>query len=223
MVLYVRCQRVIVSDLHSVHDLPPERADDAAAVLCDAFHDYPVMRYVIGDVADAYDLRLRELLGFFVAARVLRNEPMIAVFDGDQVVAVAIMTPPGQREAPQEFFDRRERVWHMLGMDAQARYDEFGTAWQLVGVTQPNLHLNMIGVRRSHTGVGLGRLLLNRVHDMSEEDSVSTGVSLTTEDIRNVPLYRYFGYETVGHQNITDGMETWGFFRPNPPLTRGAA
>ena len=205
-----------VSDLDSVHDLAPDRADDVVAVLCDAFHDYPVMRYVIGDAADDYDVRLRELLGFFVAARVLRREPMIAVSDGDQIVAVAIMTPPGQREAPQEFFERRERVWHMLGTDAQGRYDEFGVVWQLVGVTEPNLHLNMIGVRRSHTGAGLGRILLDRVHEMSEEDSSSTGVSLTTEDVRNVPLYRYFGYEAVGHQNITDGLETWGFFRPNP-------
>lgn len=205
-----------MSSLSSVQDLPPYRADEVVTVLCDAFHDYPVMRYIISDAADDYDTRLRELIGFFVAARVLRNEPMIAVSDGEQVVAVATMTPPGQREAPQEFFDRRERVWHMLGTDAQARYDEFGTVWQLVGVTEPNLHLNMIGVRRSHTGAGLGRILLDRVHEMSEEDSASTGVSLTTEDVRNVPLYRYFGYETVGHQNITDGLDTWGFFRPNP-------
>jgi GNAT superfamily N-acetyltransferase len=172
------------------------------------------MRYVIGN--GDYDARLRELIGLFVSARVLRHEPMIAVSDNTELVAVAIMTPPGQREAPQEFFDRRERVWHMLGSDAEARYDEFGAAWQLVGVTEPNLHLNMIGVRRSHTGAGLGRILLDRVHEMSEEDSASTGVSLTTEDVRNVPLYRYFGYENVGHQNITDGLETWGFFRPNP-------
>lgn len=204
-----------MSGISSVHDLPPDRADDAVAVLCDAFHDYPVMRYVIGDVADEYDLRLRELLGFFVASRVLRNEPMIAVSDNAQVIAVAMMTPPGQRETPQELSERRERVWYLLGRRAQARYDEFGAAWQLVGVTEPNLHLNMIGVRPSHTGMGLGRILLDRVHDMSEEDSASTGVSLTTEDTRNVPLYRYFGYQTVGHQAIADGLETWGFFRPN--------
>jgi GNAT superfamily N-acetyltransferase len=203
-----------MSSLSSVQDLPPDRADDVVAVLCDAFHDYPVMRYVIGN--DDYDARLRELIGLFVSARVLRDEPMIAVSDNNELVAVAIMTPPGQREAPQEFFDRRERVWHMLGSDAEARYDEFGAAWQLVGVTEPNLHLNMIGVRRSHTGAGLGRILLDRVHEMSEDDSASTGVSLTTEDVRNVPLYRYFGYENVGHQNIADGLETWGFFRPNP-------
>ena len=205
-----------MSALPSVHDLPPERADDVVAVLCDAFHDYSVMRYVIGDAADNYDARLRELIGLFVAARVLRDEPMIAVSDGGQVVAVAIMTPPGQREAPPELSDRRERAWHVLGTDAQARYDEFGAVWPLVGVSEPNLHLNMIGVRRSHTGAGLGRILLDRVHDMSEEDSSSTGVSLTTEDSRNVALYRYFGYEIVGHQRVTGKLDTWGFFRPNP-------
>jgi len=202
-------------DLDSVYPLPPDRAEDAVTVLCDAFHDYPVMRYVIGDAAGDYDAHLRELIGFFVAARVLRNEPMIAIFDNAKAVAVAIMTPPGQREAAAEITERRERVWHMLGDEARARYDNLGATWQRVGVTEPNLHLNMIGVLHSYAGAGLGRRLLERVHEMSEADPASTGVSLTTEDAGNVALYRYFGYEIVGREHATDTLETWGFFRRN--------
>ncbi len=44
-------------------------ADDAVAVLCDAFHEYPVMRFVLGDSSQNYDRRLATLIGLFVAAR----------------------------------------------------------------------------------------------------------------------------------------------------------
>ena len=56
--------------------------------------------YVVGEDGDDYDKRLRTLIGFFLAARVLREEPMLAVIDDGRVVAVAILTSPGDRAAP---------------------------------------------------------------------------------------------------------------------------
>ncbi|MBA3260238.1 MAG: hypothetical protein H0T68_12340 [Gemmatimonadales bacterium] len=41
-------------------------ADEALGPLCEAFADYPVMRYVLGPDGDYRD-RLRTLLGFFLA------------------------------------------------------------------------------------------------------------------------------------------------------------
>lgn len=73
----------------------------------------------------------------------------------------------------------------------------------------------MIGVRRSHLGQGLARQLLEAVHTMSQNDPISRGVTLTTEDFRNVSLYEHFGYESVGHVRIDAQLETWGFFRSN--------
>jgi hypothetical protein len=45
--------------------VPSAQIEHAVTVLCDAFHDYPVMRYVLGPLVD-YDYRLRTLIGFFV-------------------------------------------------------------------------------------------------------------------------------------------------------------
>jgi hypothetical protein len=42
-------------------------------VLCDAFHDYPVMRYVIGPAGADYERHLRTLIAFFVQARQTRG------------------------------------------------------------------------------------------------------------------------------------------------------
>lgn len=53
----------------TLRDLDRNYKVAALNVLCAAFHDYPVMRYVIGEADSEYDEKLRELIGFFVEAR----------------------------------------------------------------------------------------------------------------------------------------------------------
>lgn len=193
--------------------LTPANTDDAVTVLCDAFHDYPVMRYVLGTHAD-YDARLRTLVGMFVGARYAKEEPVLAVRDGGAVVAVAIVTLPGDRPAPEAFLVHREAVWRELGAAARERYEAFGAACGRFAFEAPHHHLNMIGVRRSHAGRGLARPLLEAVHTLAQEDPGSAGVSLSTENPRNLLLYEHFGYERLGHARVSDDLETWVFFRP---------
>jgi hypothetical protein len=47
---------------------------EAVDVLSEAFFDYPVMRYVIGDVGEDYSRRLRHLVSFFTEARFTRKD-----------------------------------------------------------------------------------------------------------------------------------------------------
>jgi GNAT superfamily N-acetyltransferase len=200
-----------------VRILPADQVGDAVTVLCDAFHDYPVMRYVLGPSND-YDRRLRTLIGFFVAARALRQELVLGVHDDrGSLAAVALVTLPGERDVPEALLLRREAVWRELGAVERRRYEAFGDAAGRFAVEAPHHHLNMIGVRRSHAGRGLARQLLGAVHDLSRDDPSSGGVTLSTEDPKNLPLYQKFGYELLGHAAVADGLETWAFFRPVLP------
>lgn len=197
-----------------VTSVPPEEADQAVTVLCDAFRDYPVMRYVLGSAND-YERRLRTLIGFFVSARVFREEPVLGIYNRDgTLAAVALVTLPGERPIPEALSVKRESVWKELGPAERERYEAFGTACAQFGVESPHHHLNMIGVRRSHVGRGLGRKLLEAVHQMTDADDASAGVSLSTESAHNLPLYEHFGYRQLGHAVVGPGLETWAFFRP---------
>ena len=51
-----------------VQIISPDRLDEIVDVLCDAFHDYPVMRYLVGAGHGDYDDRLQRLIGFFATA-----------------------------------------------------------------------------------------------------------------------------------------------------------
>jgi ribosomal protein S18 acetylase RimI-like enzyme len=196
--------------------LPSSRADDAVAVLCDAFPDYPVMRYVLGREGD-YGRRLRTLNDFFVTARFLRNEPVLGIHDRDgKLTGVALVSYP-DRLAPDTLAALRDRLWAGLGAAERQRYEALGMASTKFVLPVPHIHLNMIGVRRSHQGRGLARKLLDAVHSLSAADDHSSGVSLNTETPQNVPLYQHFGYRLVGHAKVGDELETWAFYRPDAP------
>lgn len=202
----------------AVTALLPAQAPLATGVLCEAFFDYPVMRFVLGSPPD-YAERLHTLIGFFVAARILRQDLLLGVFDpSGALAAVALVTLPGDRTPPEELSVRREAVWGRLGAEARARYDDFGKATARFEVPAPHHHLNMIGVGHSHRGQGLARPLLRHVQRLAETDPDSAGVTLSTEVRFNVTLYEHFGYRPLGYARVAAGLETWVLYLP-----RGAA
>lgn len=203
--------------MRSMTEAVAGRVAEATDVLVEAFADYPVMRWVLGAPGDGYPARLRTLVGFFVQARALRSEPVLGIADGTGLAAAALVSYPGRRENPPELYELRDRVWRDLGDSARERYEAFSAACAPLIVDGPHIHLNMIGVRSSARGRGLGRQLIERVHAMSKADPGSTGVTLTTEDPTNVPLYEHLGYRVLGHAVVAHGLETWAFFRPDGP------
>jgi GNAT superfamily N-acetyltransferase len=188
-----------------------DRAREVASVLAEAFADYPVMRYVLGGDGD-YGKRLETLVTFFTLARVHRDETLLGVEVDGRLRAAALVSDP-RRESPPSLESVREETWAELGEEARERYEAFGAATAGFDPEAPHIHLNMIGVLQSGRGLGLGRSLLEHVHAMSLADPESEGVSLTTEDPGNLPLYEHFGYEIIGHARVSPKLETWGFFR----------
>lgn len=196
-----------------VEPLTAEHTDEIVATYCDAFRDYPVMRYVLGDALPTED-RLSSLIRLFVGGRALRGEPMFGVRDRGVLVGAATMTLPDSPEAPAELVALREATWGTLGSDARDRYARFSTATQQVGVSGRHHHLNMIGVRRSHQGQRVASVLLETVHALTQSDAASAGTSLTTENPVNVRIYERFGYSVVGRALVSDTLESWTLFRP---------
>jgi GNAT superfamily N-acetyltransferase len=185
----------------------------AVEVLADAFRDYPVMRWVLGDVPD-YESGLARLVGLFVANRAWRGEPMFALEQQGRAVGVVTMTLPASPEAPLGLAALREETWAELGAEARARYDAFAAASAFTARSDPHHHINMLGVRREQQGAGHARTLLEVAHIFADADPDSCGVSLSTELARNLSLYEYFGYRVASHARVSEVLETWTLFRP---------
>lgn len=203
------------NEMSAVLTLSPSDTAEVVDVLHESFFDYPVMRFVLGDERPEYDRHLRTLVNFFVMARVLRDETLLGIRADGSLVGVALVSRPGGPRPPQELYELRDAVWSELGSDAESRYTAFGDACAPFQLDAPHLHLNMIGVRRDAQGTGLSRTLIDAVQALSLTDPESAGVTLTTEDPRNVSLYEHFGYEIVGQATVSPMLTTWGFFRPD--------
>lgn len=199
----------------TVEALGAADAGEVVEVLAEAFHDYPVMRFVLRDSA-RYDADLRRLVHLFASARVLRREPMLGVRSAQGgLLGVAIMTLPASGPPPEAFLALREETWGHLGAAARQRYDAFGTAAGTLTRTDPHHHINMIGVRPAAQGQGHARALLDAAHAVAAGDEGSTGVSLSTELAGNLPLYQRFGYQVEGHVRVDEALESWTLFRPS--------
>ena len=190
-----------------------ENLTEITDVLREAFYNYPVMKYVLGDKED-YDNLLRKLVTFFVSARVLRNEPMLGICNEEnKLVAAALVTLPDDIPPPEEFLKQRELLWAELGSEEKDRYENYGIATSRLRPKEPHHHLNMIGVRNAYQGKGLARQLINAVEALASEHPSSVGVSLDTEVESNVNFYLHLGYELLGQTNVDKNLETWGFFK----------
>jgi ribosomal protein S18 acetylase RimI-like enzyme len=189
-------------------------------VLAAAFHDYPVMRYALSDAVAEYDQRLRELIGFFCDVRFIHDWPVLGIWrgqgdgEGQELVAAALVTAPGEVAESPELRRKHLRLARVIGRDAFERMAHYERASS--GQEPEDLHyfLGMLGVAPGHQGSGYGRLLLEHIQTMSEADQVSTGVSLSTEDPSNVPYYERAGYRVIGEADVGD-IHTWCMFRPN--------
>jgi GNAT superfamily N-acetyltransferase len=181
-------------------------------VICDAFADYPVMRFMLGREGDYQD-RLRRLVRFFVMARIHRDEFILGIEDDGTLQGAALVSLPS-RTIPSPPLDLlRDELWTELGADARARYDSYAATSGQFMPPEYHYHLNVLAVRHAAHGKGYSRPLLEHVHALSAGDPHSSGVSLTTETAKNVPLYEHFGYRIVGQAEFAPGMMCWGFFR----------
>lgn len=198
----------------AVERLTRKQFDDVVRVLCGAFRDYPVMRYVVGDAAD-YDAGLTRLVAHFTEMRFARDYPVlgIAASSGELMAAANLNPPRGVSPTPsieQSYRSLREAI----GDAGIARFEAFAEACEPLEPAERHVYVGMIGVLPGQQGSGYARQLLDAIHAISAADEDSKGVCLTTETEHNVRLYEHFGYRVLGKAATADGeLETWTLFR----------
>lgn len=171
-------------------------------VLCEAFYNYPVMKYVLGEKED-YDTRLRKAVTFFVSARALRKEPMFGIYNEEKnLVATATVTLPEEISNPEELLKKRDTLWAELGSEEKARYENYGNVAFGLLPKEPHHHLNMVGVRNAYQGKGLARQLINEVEKLVLAHPTSAGLSLNTEVEANVNFYLHLGFKLLGKASV---------------------
>ena len=183
-------------------------------VLAAAFRDYPVMRFVLSDAGVEYDQRLRDLVGCYCDKRLINHWPVLGIRQGQEYVAAALVTAPGEVPESPEFRRAHQRLARAVGRDAYDRMKRYERESSHGEPKDSHYFLGMLGVAPGHQGTGYGRLLLEHIQAMSESDPISTGVSLSTEDPSNVAYYERVGFRAIAETDVGH-IHTWCMFRPN--------
>jgi hypothetical protein len=157
----------------TLRDLDRRHKVAALSALCAAFHDYPVMRYVIGEEDPEYGGKLRELIGFFIEARLTWNVPLIRLHEANDLLGVAVVSPPKEIPMPPELAECHAQVERRLGREAMARFDRYNEACEATDPGHVAHYLGMIGIRPDVQGRGDGASI-DRCRE--RQDTVSSRV-----------------------------------------------
>jgi ribosomal protein S18 acetylase RimI-like enzyme len=174
---------------------------ELAAVLGRAFHDDPVMRWMLPDARR----RARALPRLFAAIgrqHHLRGEGAdIAV--GENLGAAALWDAPGRwQQTPREELRMLPAVLLAFGRHA-------GRGRQLVDLMkqhhpeEPHWYLAVIGSDPSVRGAGYGQALMQS--RLEQVDAEHAPAYLESSNPDNIPYYERFGFEVTGEIPLPDG------------------
>ncbi|MCR6690466.1 GNAT family N-acetyltransferase [Cellulomonas sp.] len=185
-----------------VRQAGPADAPAVRTVLARAYHDNPLMRWVLPDERTRDDA-CAAWLGPSVDRYVALGGVDVLVED-DEVVAAAAWREPGLdaqhpvlRTLPTGPGVLAALVGPERAADVLARLGA-AAAW---APAVPAPYLNYLAVRPEQQGAGLGARLLE--HRLRRYDAVGVPTWLGTTDPRNVPFYARLGFAVVGEVELT--------------------
>lgn len=191
--------------------LQPDDAAAAAEVLTDAFDDDPLMWFLFAD-PERHGGQVARMMGL-TADRAIANGHGYCWRDGGEVAGVAMWAPPGRA-----FYSDadRERLGDLLISADPGRAGVVGGGLAELGrhrPPEPFFYLQMIGVRSSARGRGIGAELLGGTLELI--DRLGLAAHLESSNPRNVTLYERHGFEVVAELAMPEaGPTVRPMFRP---------
>lgn len=189
-----------------------EKAPGAASVLAEAFMDYPVIRYFFEDQGNRYGQCVADLYHLSVNGVLAKSGQVLGVEIQGNLAAAACLKGPAVLPDTGEIQDEAGRFFNFIGPQAANRIRFYNEIQEQNLHLEPHYYLEDIGVLPVYRGMGLTRVLLQYIHQISAGDPLSTGVGLDTQVPVNVDIYLHFGYRVIAKTNL-DGIPFWSMFR----------
>jgi len=194
-----------------IEKLTRQNKSEVVSVLSAAFHDYPVMRFVLKSTGENYEKDLNALVGFFCEVRLTRNWPVLGIRNEDGTLVAAalvndvVLNPLALPEQPLQLLKET------IGDEA---YERLVAYENQSSIGEPKiLHhfLGMIGVHPHYQKKGYAGALMDYVKEMASKNPESNGVCLSTEIPWNVHFYEHYGYRVISEADVGE-LHSWCMF-----------
>lgn len=198
-----------------IHPLDTKDTDKIIEIFSSAFENYPLMEFFFGNQNKE---SIKHLIKPICNQESLVENLILGAFAEGKLQGFAFVTPPekstNDREVEKTASSSEEELAKSIGEEAGMRMEAYSNLRKANKPPSPHFYINILAVHPQSQGKGIGKVLLAKVHQISEEDPISSGVALDTQSQENVDYYQRFGYRITSTAELQN-VKNWFMFQPD--------
>mgnify|MGYP001055942735 CR=1 FL=1 len=150
----------------------------AASILYQAYHDDPLFMNIFQADKEGYEERLRAAIREELHTFWMAKQPMVGLFEGERLLAVACLIQPNASLGPNRFWHWRLKMLLTAGfLGTRQMVEKEQKVREQVPAGRYHM-LSFIGVHPDHQHRGLGHVLMGAIDTLMDEDRSSEGVAV---------------------------------------------
>jgi GNAT superfamily N-acetyltransferase len=208
---------VITLDDVAVMRLDERFNRQARSLLYHSYKDEPTFKYLLDAHRPGYKQRIRATIRELIRLHMDRGEFIFGVIhkEEDRLLGVAFFSDLQLKmDISKQLFWRLKMVL-TAGFEGTRRFVEYFNDVQESLPSKNHRMVSLIGIHPDFQKQGLGKLLLESIHAITDQDVNSIGLFLDTGNNRYLDFYQSLSYEVFTELPLGQ-LKEFVLYRPNP-------
>ena len=188
--------------------------DEATEVLARAFEEDPLIHYFLSGHEKGYPEGARKIFEYQCLMYIEMELPLFGTLQNFQITGVACLAVPEKKDRPESLVEADREFVAFMGPDAFERIKRYMNLSKKYSPGGLYHYLAGLGVHPDYQGHGFGRLLLDEVYKIAVSHQSSAGIYLETATLKNVEMYKHFGYNLLATEKLDGIVDIWYMFKP---------
>ena len=187
----------------------------ARSLLYHCYRHEPTFQLLLQHNSPGYKQRIRATIRELIKLHFDRNETVLGIVDDehDHLAGIAFVSDIELKMDLSDQFMWRLKMFLTTGYECTREFIQYLTDVQQAIPQQKHRMVNLIGIHPDYQRMGLGRMLMNSIHEYCAQDKDSIGIFLDTGNRRYADFYQSMGYQV--HKIVRIGeIEEAVFFKP---------
>jgi GNAT superfamily N-acetyltransferase len=189
----------------------------ARSLLYNCYRHEPLYQHLLEAHRPGYKQRIRATIRELIRLHFDRNEAVLGIIEKERNRLIGIVFVSGV-ELKMDISDQmmwRLKMFLTTGYECTRKTINYINDVQNAIPSENHRMITLIGIHPEYQKQGLGRLMIEAVHNMTCEEPNSIGLFIDTGNSRYKEFFKSMGYDDYQTIKVGD-IEESIFFRPNP-------